>query len=502
MALWTLSNKQFARSSQCCLAGQSSGRVSGAPLLPSAMTSVAARRVFSGVDRRIVLFVGALTSLAAVFLLLSTWVVPTVSTAGFYQALGVLLFLSFLSVASSIDLGHGTAATSVAFLPFLAAIFLLGPSWAMLLAGATMLVHEALVRQKPLVKVCFNTSNQVVAVGAAGNLYVLLGGYISHADFSFAQFRPIPTLAALVTYFLINLISASRVIALARSLPFTEAWSSVGGYSVVRDLVSSLLAPLLVILYVNGGFLGLLALAAPIFLVRYMYQMNQRLENVNKELLELMVKAIEARDPYTSGHSQRVSKYARLLAREAGLSSKHVGQVATAALLHDVGKIYEEFAPLLRKEGRLTVEEALLMQSHPARSAELVSTVSELRGEIADAVRHHHENVDGTGYPDGLVSDAIPLAARIIMIADTVDAMSTDRPYRKALPFDRVISELRCLSAQQFDADLVQVFLNSASMRALIMQENSQLQVAGHEQMHLHAKSAPSRAVRRSASLW
>jgi putative nucleotidyltransferase with HDIG domain len=196
--------------------------------------------------------------------------------------------------------------------------------------------------------------------------------------------------------------------------------------------------------------------------------MNLQLERVNKELLELMVKAIEARDPYTSGHSLRVSEYARSMARDLGLSSKQVDQIESAALLHDVGKIYEEFAPLLRKEGKLTPDERMLMQRHPARSAELAATIAEFRGPVALAIRHHHENYDGSGYPDGLASESIPLASRIIMIADTMDAMTTDRPYRKALSFERVLEELRKFSGKQFDPKLVELVEHSANLRRLL----------------------------------
>jgi HD-GYP domain-containing protein (c-di-GMP phosphodiesterase class II) len=180
-----------------------------------------------------------------------------------------------------------------------------------------------------------------------------------------------------------------------------------------------------------------------------------------------MVKQIEARDPYTSGHSQRVSQYARILAKEAGVPARQVEQIATAALLHDVGKVYEEYASLLQKEGRLTPEEKALLQTHPVRSAELVTTISSLRGPIEKAVRHHHENYDGTGYPDGLAGEAIPLGARIIMAADTLDAMTTDRPYRKALPFDRALEEIRKYSGKQFDPRLADLVNRSTAMRRL-----------------------------------
>jgi putative nucleotidyltransferase with HDIG domain len=214
--------------------------------------------------------------------------------------------------------------------------------------------------------------------------------------------------------------------------------------------------------------LGMLILLLPLYFVRHTYYVNVYLEEANRELLELMVKAIEARDPYTSGHSQRVSQIAEALAKACGLGGKGVEQVRTAALLHDVGKIHEEYAPLLRKEGKLDATERALMQTHSARSADLVGTISAFRGAIAEAVRYHHENFDGTGYPTGLTGASIPLPARIIMIADTVDAMTTDRPYRKALDFERVAAELSRCAGKQFDPELVRLFLDSASLRAVV----------------------------------
>src|SRR5213594_3662777 len=185
-------------------------------------------------------------------------------------------------------------------------------------------------------------------------------------------------------------------------------------------------------------------------------------------MLELMVKAIEARDPYTSGHSIRVSEYARSIARELGLPTKHVDDVATAALLHDVGKIHEDFAPLLRKAGRLTPEERMLMQAHPVRSADLAGTIAEFRGRVQTDIRNHHENYDGTGYPDGLKGDGIPIGARIIMIADTIDAMTTDRPYRKALTLAKALEELAKYAGRQFDPKLVELVSKSPRIRRLL----------------------------------
>jgi len=197
--------------------------------------------------------------------------------------------------------------------------------------------------------------------------------------------------------------------------------------------------------------------------------MYHDLQSSGEELLELMVKAIEARDPYTSGHSLRVKELSRAIALELNLSARDLEEVETAALLHDVGKIHEEFAPLLRKESRLTSEETALMQSHAIKSADLVGIISRFRGGVQKAVRHHHERWDGQGYPDGISSTEIPLASRIIIVSDTIDAMTTDRPYRKGLSLDIVLAELQKCRGTQFDPAIVDVAVSSVAVRRLIV---------------------------------
>ena len=162
-------------------------------------------------------------------------------------------------------------------------------------------------------------------------------------------------------------------------------------------------------------------------------------------------------------------RLSRAIAAELGLSAKEIEQVETAALLHDVGKIHEEFAPLLRKESRLTPEETILMQTHSTKSAELVGVISKFRGFIEDCVRHHHERWDGQGYPFGLAGKQIPLGARIILISDTIDAMTTDRPYRKRLGLEVVIAELQKYKGQQFDPEVVDVAVSSVAIRRIIV---------------------------------
>jgi HD-GYP domain-containing protein (c-di-GMP phosphodiesterase class II) len=390
---------------------------------------------------------------------------PWAATDELLTAVLAIVAVALAAELSSVAVNVGTATMSISFIPFLAAVFLFGQLWAMVIGGATSIAVEGLIRRKPWFKVAFNASKEVLALGMAGSAYVLLGGSPSILDVRLAL---VPVLAAGVMYSATSSLSVNGAIALSEGLGFSQAWSRLFAGSVLYDLLALPLPAFLAYVYGERQTLGLVAVIIPLFVVRHIYVQNLKLEQSSRDLLDLMVKAIEARDPYTSGHSQRVKQYARIIAKEAGLSGRVVEQIATAALLHDVGKIYEEYAPLLRKEGKLSPEETRLLRSHPARSAELVATISTLRGAVTNSVRHHHENYDGTGYPDGLAGDKIPFGARIIMLADTLDAMTTDRPYRRALPFERVIDEVHRHSGSQFDPYLAEIVTRSAALRRLL----------------------------------
>jgi HD-GYP domain-containing protein (c-di-GMP phosphodiesterase class II) len=330
-------------------------------------------------------------------------------------------------------------------------------------------------------KIAFNTAQRGFAVAVAVLLYQALGGGIrpsylleGGAEMSLVQREIFLFFVLASTYVVLNMAAVSGAVALSTGRPYREVWHlnvrGILGY----DIGASVLSMLVAFAYVKAerlgwGPLALLALALPIIALKHVYALYHSLEKSGQELLELMVKAIEARDPYTSGHSLRVRELSRAIALELELSAREIEEVETAALLHDVGKIHEEFAPLLRKEARLTSEETALMQTHAAKSAELVGIISKFRGGIQRAVRHHHERWDGEGYPDGVQGRDIPLASRIIIISDTIDAMTTDRPYRKRLPLEVVIAELQKCRGTQFDPAIVDVAVSSVAVRRLIV---------------------------------
>jgi hypothetical protein len=366
-----------------------------------------------------------------------------------------------------------------------------GAFWGSVIAGAATLGSQ-ITSGNSAFKALFNVSQRVLAVVVAATIYAWLGGNFppEYLNFDHPFSSPdaqkdlglFPVLA--LGYLLTNSVLVSLVVALSSGRAFREVWSlntrGVLGYDLGASLIAVLVAWLYMWfdLWLGFGSLGLVGVIIPIVAVRHVYGLYHQLEHSGQELLQVMVKAIEARDPYTSGHSVRVSEMSRAVAVELGLPAREIEQVETAALLHDVGKIHEEFAPLLRKEGRLTDEETALMQTHSAKSADLVGIISKFQGFIHESVRHHHERWDGQGYPDGLKGKNIPLGARIILIADTIDAMTTDRPYRKRLPLDVVIAELQKCKATQFDPELIDVVVASVAVRRLIGGTAAAAQVA------------------------
>ncbi len=174
------------------------------------------------------------------------------------------------------------------------------------------------------------------------------------------------------------------------------------------------------------------------------------------ETVTALAEAVEKRDPYTGGHLHRVVAYSLLLGRELGLDSEALESLALGATLHDIGKIGVPDHVLL-KPSALNDEEAVAMRRHPQDGAEIVSGIESLR-EILPIVRNHHERIDGRGYPDGLAGDAIPLAARIVAVADTFDAMTTSRPYRKGLAYDIAAQEIAKHAGVQHCATVVAAF--------------------------------------------
>jgi putative nucleotidyltransferase with HDIG domain len=188
--------------------------------------------------------------------------------------------------------------------------------------------------------------------------------------------------------------------------------------------------------------------------VRVLYQQLQR--GILQSLLGL-ANALEAKDVYTRGHSERVGAMSRRLALALGLSPSEAEIVARAGLLHDIGKIGIPEA-VLRKTGALNSDEWILMRRHPVIGAQIVAPF-EFFTAGAVMIRHHHERVDGSGYPDGLAGGAIPVGARIVAVADVYDALTSDRPYRPAMSVDEALAHLMAQAGRDLDEEIVGTFI-------------------------------------------
>lgn len=193
-------------------------------------------------------------------------------------------------------------------------------------------------------------------------------------------------------------------------------------------------------------------------LLKDLQQALVQLECLSMSTIRALADALDAKCDYTSGHSLRVSRYAVSIGKIVGMNEDELRDLELAGILHDVGKIAVPES-ILWKADRLTAEEKAIMDQHPVRSAQIIGDIPVLQ-RVRKWVLHHHEYMDGSGYPDHLVGETIPFGARIILVADAYDAMTSDRPYRKAIGYEKAAIELRKYSGKQFDRKVVDALLS------------------------------------------
>ncbi|MHB8837574.1 MAG: HD-GYP domain-containing protein [Gemmatimonadaceae bacterium] len=403
-----------------------------------------------------VLFVSiaALLAAAVLSIVAGAWSRQDLTAAVFFAGFGVL------AEALQYQRSRGRSGT-IGFLPFLS-IASISPNGAAVASVFVAMVFGELIIRREFLKAQFNIAQQVLAVALGVLAYIALGG----KSLVGLEAPKLPIAALFAVYMLTNKAVVTYVLALANRTAYTRELARGFKGTLLNDLLALPLVLVIALAYARFGAVWTGILALPMLGVRQLYKAVFDLERINEELLQLMVAAIEARDPYTSGHSQRVARYSRVIARVLGLSSRQVDEIGTAALLHDVGKIHEEFAPILRQPRKLTETEFAVMKTHSTKGAVLVAKVSHFKS-IVPAVRGHHEMWSGRGYPDCLSGDEIPLGARVITIADTIDAMTTVRPYRPPRTMEEVHAEIERVSGSQFDPRICSEILTPDNWREL-----------------------------------
>lgn len=372
-------------------------------------------------------------------------------------ALGVLAGIAVLCQLFPVRLTEAGSHSSVLFLPVLTALVVVGPGGAALVAGFSACCGHLFRHDEPWVKGVFNTAQMMAAALAGGAVFLAVGGTLGGTAPLAGQL--VPFLAAALTYFLVNRALVTTAVALNRSEPAAAVWRRLGGGMLPMDLTLALLSLLVARLHGAWGAAGLAVLLLPVFGSRLGYRAEGESRRASRDLLKLVVRSLEAQDPYTSGHSVRVAEASARLARALDLPAGEAEVVERAALLHDIGKIGAEYAEILSQEGRLSEEQLALIREHPDRGVEILRGVESLDPRVRPIVRHHHERWDGQGYPAGLAGEEIPLGARIVGICDAVDAMGSRRSYREALSVAEIRAELRRCSGSQFDPRMVEACL-------------------------------------------
>lgn len=363
----------------------------------------------------------------------------------------ILLFIGIIIVADTaqISLPRGGASIYASGPIDMASIALFGaPATALIEAVATFL-SEVFIQRRSTVRIAFNVPLLIVTVGVAGLVYQSFGAYWTSLD----SWRfLVPMFACSLTYYAVNTISISTIIGLSDRKSPIAVWRQNYMWNFFHILALMPVAAILALVYSNSGMWTVLLFVVPLFLARYTFQLYIDTKEAHINTVAALTSALDANDPYTHGHSYRVSRYALRLGRAMGLSSKDIEILEYAALLHDIGKIAIK-KEILHKVGRLTEPEKQILNTHSPIGADIVENLKFLK-EAAVLVRYHHEQPDGKGYPDGLKGDDIPVGSRILLCADAFDAMTSDRPYRKGLPLDVVLEQFIKYRGSQFDYDV------------------------------------------------
>lgn len=340
---------------------------------------------------------------------------------------------------------------------FQSASYILFQPWIAALISAICSIIADLAGRRPVFKTAFNAAQYIICVGAAGLIY--RSAAFGYPRTALITDLPAFTLATLVYYFL-NVVLICTAFALAEGRPLLQTVLSQTGVYLFQYLALASLGMLMASVYSRDAF-GLLLLLLPIAIVYTGIKDYIDLQTETRLAVEALADSIDRRDDFTYDHSLRVADWAAKIAREMNLPDELIEKIHLAARIHDLGKVGLSNRVLF-KDGRLGEDEWEQVREHPQIGAEIAGKLKIYRHSTA-FLRHHHENYDGSGYPDCLAGDDIPVGARIIRVVDAFDAMTNDRPYRKATPVEQAVSEIEKGRGTLFDPAVVDAFLRVLS---------------------------------------
>ncbi|MGW7367217.1 HD-GYP domain-containing protein [Streptomyces sp. NPDC054841] len=356
-------------------------------------------------------------------------------------------------VGGSVPVGAGS------FFPvLLAAALLLPPAAAALVAApGALLAH---VEQRPAgVRRVWRAAQLALAAWAASRVAVILGGpaALGAADFPYAL---LPAFAAAFTYCLVLTALDGGILATAERVPVRAAWRGLLLRSLAPHAVHGPAGLMMAVLWRSPyGPLSALFVLLPMYISCWVFAQYHREQGAHRSTIRALVQAVDIKDKYTRGHSERVGRASVLIARELGMDEERLEVLRFAGILHDVGKLGVP-TRVLRKDGPLTPEERRVIELHPEYGHEMVRGIGFL-SEARAAILHHHERLDGSGYPYGLAGRQIPESARVVAVADAFDAMTSTRSYSRARPVATAVEELKRCAGTQFDPRMVRALVRA-----------------------------------------
>lgn len=342
----------------------------------------------------------------------------------------------------------------------LAAAFLLPPSAAALvpLPGALLSPVE---QQPRWLRRLWRAAQLAVAVWVAARVHGALGGRdaVGACDVPYALGA---AGVAVPAFCLVLSVLDGGILAVAERVPVRRAWRGLFPRSLAPIAVHGLAGIMMAVLWRSPyGPVAALLVLLPMCVSWWAFAQYHRERGAHRATIRALVQAVDIKDGYTRGHSERVGQASMMIARELGMSDERVEVLRFAGILHDVGKLGVP-TRLLRKDGPLTPEERRVIELHPEYGHEMVRGISFL-GEARAAVLHHHERLDGSGYPYGLRGSQIPESARVVAVADAFDAMTSTRCYSRARPVDVALRELERCAGAQFDPMMVRALVRALS---------------------------------------
>ena len=369
------------------------------------------------------------------------------------SVLGAVLFgiLIFAADNFSVPLPK-TGFVSVNFGISLASLILFGPSTAIIVTFISSISIRDIFKKAQYYKHIFNSGQYLISIGISSFIFELM--YNRKLENIFAPKNIGIIFLTAVIFFLINTFLTASVIAISKKIKIFNVWVFNFAWLLPFHIFLVVMSIAISFLYNSYGPFTLMLTLMPLIIAQYTYMLRTNERNALLNSILHIVKIVEAKDIYTAGHSVRVAEYSEKIARKLRMNEYDIEILKNIANLHDIGKIQIDLS-ILNKTEKLTNDDWVEIKKHPIVGYEIVKEITFLK-ENSNAVLYHHERFDGSGYPFGISNEKIPLFARIISIADSFDAMTTDRPYRKALNIRQALIELKKNMGRQFDSQICQ----------------------------------------------